>query len=69
MKRISLIVALLLGVAMAHRADSACRVKSTKKIHPVLKAELKEVALPDNWIWNNIDGVNYLTNLKNQHIP
>jgi hypothetical protein len=69
MKRISLIVALLLGVAFAHRADSPCRVKSTKKIHPVLKSELKEVPLPDNWIWNNIDGVNYLTNLKNQHIP
>jgi cathepsin X len=31
---------------------------------------LKEVAdLPDTHIWNNVDGVNYLTNLRNQHVP
>jgi cathepsin X len=25
--------------------------------------------MPDQWIWNDIDGVNYLTNLRNQHVP
>ena len=25
--------------------------------------------LPEQWIWNNVDGVNYLTNVFNQHIP
>jgi cathepsin X len=25
--------------------------------------------LPEQHIWNNVDGVNYLTNLRNQHIP
>lgn len=70
MKKITLVVALLLGLVLAGRSgDSPCRRKSTKPIKPVLKSELKEVALPDNWIWNNVDGVNYLTNLKNQHIP
>jgi cathepsin X len=34
-----------------------------------VKNPLEDKPLPDNWIWNNIDGVNYLTNLKNQHIP
>ena len=25
--------------------------------------------LPETFIWNNVDGVNYLTNLRNQHVP
>jgi hypothetical protein len=25
--------------------------------------------LPKQHIWNNVDGVNYLTNLRNQHVP
>ena len=25
--------------------------------------------LPDEWLWNNISGVNYLTLMRNQHIP
>ncbi len=70
MIKITLAVALLLGVAIAGRAyDHPCRRKSAHPIKPVLKSELKEAALPDNWVWNNINGTNYLTNIKNQHIP
>ena len=25
--------------------------------------------LPQEWMWNNISGVNYLTLMRNQHIP
>ena len=25
--------------------------------------------LPEQWIWNNINGTNFLTNVRNQHIP
>lgn len=25
--------------------------------------------LPEQWIWNDINGTNYLTNIRQQHIP
>lgn len=31
--------------------------------------EIDVADLPDNWDWGNIDGVNYLSWNKNQHIP
>lgn len=31
--------------------------------------EIDEANLPDSWDWGNIDGVNYLSWNKNQHIP
>jgi len=25
--------------------------------------------LPETWIWNDVKDVNYLTNMRNQHVP
>lgn len=64
------VVALLLGSVVALRnGDQPCRVKGTRQIKPVLKAPLMQMELPETFIWNNVEGVNYLTNLRNQHIP
>ena len=30
---------------------------------------LKAVQLPENYIWNDVDGTNFLTNIRNQHVP
>jgi len=35
----------------------------------VIKTELSAVELPKEWFWNNVEGVNYLTNMRNQHVP
>ena len=61
------VLALLIGSSAA--SNGTCKRKSSKVIHPVVKAPLEDVTLPDNFAWNNVDGRNYLTNIKNQHIP
>lgn len=71
------ILALLLGTSLATETprlrrvspDEPCRKKPAK---PILAsgAPVTPVAdVPDTWIWNNVDNTNYLTNIKNQHIP
>jgi cathepsin X len=43
-----------------------------ERIHslpPYLDPGFKAQAIPDNWDWRNINGVNYVTISKNQHIP
>jgi cathepsin X len=34
-----------------------------------IRNPLKAVELPTSFSWHDVDGVNYLTNIKNQHIP
>jgi cathepsin X len=51
--------------------DAQCRKNTQNKgqVEHII-TPLKEVSdLPDTHIWNNVDGVNYLTNMRNQHIP
>lgn len=71
MKTQIFVVALLLGAAIAGKsANQPCRVKHDRvQKKNVLKSQLQEVSLPDTWVWNDVNGRNYLTNLKNQHLP
>jgi len=46
-----------------------CRRQSAVAPEPVIKTTLDTVELPETHIWNDVDGVNYLTNIRNQHIP
>jgi hypothetical protein len=50
--------------------SAPCRVVSDKPKTGLIKKPLEPVNdLPEQWLWNDIEGVNYLTNLRNQHIP
>jgi len=49
--------------------ESPCYQPSGEK-KELIHTPLEPVdSLPDNFIWNNVDNVNYLTNIRNQHIP
>jgi len=50
--------------------DAPCRVRNLNRAEPVIHTPLVPVNdLPTSWEWNNIDGVNMVTNVRNQHIP
>jgi cathepsin X len=71
-----LVLVLLLGAAIATpklrrvSADAPCRVKNDKIKLTNTDEKLTPInGLPETWIWNNADGTNFLTNIRNQHIP
>lgn len=61
------------GVVAKRFVDPAapCRRNSGNKdqVDHVITPLAPVADLPETHIWNNVDGVNYLTNLRNQHIP
>jgi len=67
------IIALLVSNTVALKfidPESPCRKVSTEPKVENPGAALEPVTdLPETHIWNNVDGVSYLTNLRNQHIP
>lgn len=66
MKISPIVVALLFGVALTQELDDGpCWIKSRKDIKHILKTELKKIDAPEQWIWNNVNGTNYVTNMKN----
>ena len=55
---------------VSHDAPSFVRNpnRAEARIHTPLE-HVSASSLPANWAWNNIDGVNMVTNVRNQHIP
>ena len=50
--------------------EAPCRRRSLNRVAPRVNKPLEPVNdLPAQWLWNNIDGVNMITNIRNQHIP
>jgi len=50
--------------------ESPCRVSNGLPQPGNIIAPLVPVDdLPEQFIWNDVEGVNYLTNLRNQHVP
>ena len=71
-----LTLALLLGSVMAaektlKKVDPKhpCRKSSNKPKPGNARQPLTAVELPETLIWNDVEGVNYLTNIRNQHVP
>ena len=66
----------LVGAAAAKKnlkfidPESPCRKSNGQPKVDLVITPLEPVAdLPETHIWNNVDGVNYPTNLRNQHVP
>merc|ERR1719240_2363725 len=66
-------IAALIATVSAERKfvnpDAPCRKVSNEPQEGYVREPLTPVELPETFIWNNVEGVNYLTNLRNQHVP
>ena len=69
-------IALLGAVALAEKKlrkidpDAPCRRSSGLRGEPRITAPLvHKDELPTQWNWNDISGKNFLTNVRNQHVP
>ena len=77
------IIAALLGAFVAAEQkprrvskDAPCSIRPPPHLMPEVEMpagftpwNLTPVELPEQWIWNDVNGKNYLTNVFNQHIP
>jgi len=62
----------LVGVISAKRSYSdgePCRIRR-ERAPAVIKTPISHnAAAPEQWIWNDVEGTNYLTQIRNQHLP
>ncbi len=76
MKKTICIFALLAGATYASTEvkprlkyvdpSGPCRRKASTPVKHNVKSALEPVQdLPDNWVWNDVNGMNYLTNIRN----
>lgn len=74
MKKSFCIFALLAGAVYASHEkprlkfvdpSAPCRKKSSRPILSNALVPLEPVTAPEQWIWNDIDGTSYLTNIRN----
>lgn len=69
----SFAASLILATAFAGKYASVehpCRVRNPNRGPPRIHTPLEHTeAVPDSYLWNNVDGKNYLTNVFNQHVP
>ena len=70
------IAALLGAIVMAQdkprkvSKEQPCRIKPEVVGPPRIIKPLEAVTdLPSTWLWNNVNQRNYLTNIRNQHVP
>ena len=67
------IACLLAVAAVANRKvshETPCRVRNLNRAAPRVHTPLNPMAeLPKEVLWNNVNGVSYLTNIRNQHVP
>ena len=72
LKTVTLVFGLLSGAMADKRPKGFVRnVEERAKPNPTLHLQtpLANVTVPDQFTWGNVGGVNYLTEVKNQHIP
>ena len=69
----SFVVALIASTAAAGRyglTGAPCRIRNPNRAEPRILSALEHLEdLPEQVLWNQKDGTNYLTNVFNQHVP
>ena len=46
-----------------------CRVRNPNRAAPLIHTPLEVTDIPAQKLWNNVDGKNMITNIRNQHVP
>jgi cathepsin X len=67
-------LALVAAIASAKRLythpDMPCHRHNDNKGAPHIHTPLVHTTeLPEQWLWNDVNDTNYLTNVRNQHVP